>query len=284
MTPFVSKPNSHTGIFRDFCLLISVAVCVSGCGTTNQRTGTEQLLLSDSVDRTVDKLDFEVLAGRKVYLDTTYIKPIKGLQFVNSDYIISSLRHKLTTSGCLIRETRQEADYVLEARVGALGSDSLQVTYGIPASSTLSQAASLVSQTPMIPAIPEMSVGKRDDVMSTSKIVAFAYHRETGTPVWQSGSAISKSDARDTWVLGAGPLQRGSIYPGARFAGLSIRTPHLFGQKDEPERVGRGVSFADAHEFVSPALLEQQLAAAEAAEKESGSAVVPASHEVPADE
>ena len=280
MTRNVAKPETSRAILRRIALLALIAACVAGCGTTNQRNGTEQLLLSDSVDRTVDKLDFGLLAGRKVYLDTTYIKPIKGLLFVNSDYIISSLRHKLTTSGCLIRETREEADYILEARVGALGSDSLQVTYGIPASSTLSQAASLVSQTPMIPAIPEMSVGKRDDVMSTSKIVAFAYHRETGTPVWQSGSAISRSDARDTWVLGAGPLQRGSIYRGARFAGLSIRTPHLFVRPDDPEHVSGDVSFADAHEFVSPALLEQQLAA----ETESDSAIVPASHEVPADE
>lgn len=269
------------------CFQLSLAVmllCTAGCGTTNQRAGTEQLLLSDSVDRTVDKLDFDVLAGRKVFLDTTYIQPIKGLQFVNSDYIISALRHKLTTSGCMIRDTREEADYILEARVGALGSDSLQVTYGIPASSTLSQAASLVARAPMIPAIPEMSVGKRDDVMSTAKIVAFAYHRETGTPVWQSGSAISKSDARDTWVLGAGPLQRGSIYSGAKFAGLSIRNSRLFRRPNPSSAIDGKVTIAHAHEFITPALLEQQLIAAKAAEEDAGSNVVPASHEEVADE
>ena len=95
-----------------------------GCGAAIQRTGTEQLLLSDSVDRAIDQLDLSPLAGRKVYLDTEYMKTFKGANvFINSDYIISALRQKLTTSGCFIQATRLEADYVLEARVGALRTD-----------------------------------------------------------------------------------------------------------------------------------------------------------------
>ena len=246
----------------------------AGCGTTQMRTGTEQLLLSDSVDRTVDKLDFAVLAGRKVFLDTTYIKPVKGVLFVNSDYIVSALRQKLTTSGCLIQETKADADYVLEARVGALGTDSLEVTYGLPASNTISQAASVVSSLP-VPAIPEISVGKRNSALSTSKIVVFAYHRQTGTPVWQSGSAISKSDAKDTWVMGAGPLQRGSIYEGVRFADLRVPLLRSRRQRSLDARP-KPLTIADSHQFTHPAVLEQQLADATA---EAEQKVVPASHE-----
>lgn len=248
---------------------------MTGCGTTQQRTGTEQLLLSDSVDRTVDQLDFGVLSGRKVYLDTTYINPIKGLLFVNSDYIISALRHKLTTSGCLVQTDKAAADYVLEARVGALGTDSLEVTYGLPASNALSQAATLVASAPLAPTIPEISFGKRNAALSTSKIVVYAYHRESGTPVWQSGTAISKSDSKDTWILGAGPLQRGSIYNGARFAGFRIKTPGLLRRKKSPE-APKPLTIADSHQFVHPAVLEQQIADAKAAETQE---IVPASHE-----
>ncbi|MEQ9409042.1 MAG: hypothetical protein RIK87_15000 [Fuerstiella sp.] len=246
-----------------------------GCGTTQQRTGTEQLLLSDSVDRAVDQLDFAPLSGRKVFLDTSYINQVKGLLFVNSDYIVSALRHKLTTSGCLVQDSKEKADYVLEARVGALGTDSLEVTYGMPASNALTQAASLVSGAPVAPTIPELSVGKRNAAMSTSKVVVYAYHRETGTAVWQSGSAISKSDARDTWILGAGPLQRGSIYQGTKFAGFRLRTPDLF-RRNRPAEPASPVTIADAHQFVHPAVLEQQLADARAAEEQK---VVPVAHE-----
>ncbi|MEO2026336.1 MAG: DUF6655 family protein [Fuerstiella sp.] len=255
-------------------VLLAFLLVAAGCGTTQMRTGTEQLLLSDSVDRTVDKLDFAVLAGRKVFLDTTYIKPVKGVVFVNSDYIISALRHKLTTSGCLIQESKAAADYVLEARVGALGTDSLEVTYGMPASTAISQAASVVSSLP-VPAIPEISVGKRNSALSTSKIVVFAYHRETGTPVWQSGSAISKSDAKDTWILGAGPLQRGSIYDSVRFADLKVPLFRSRRQK-RLDSQPTPLTMADSHQFTHPAVLEQQLADAQA---EAELKVVPASHE-----
>ncbi|MCP4786874.1 MAG: hypothetical protein GY903_02645 [Fuerstiella sp.] len=255
-------------------ILLTFLLVAAGCGTTQMRTGTEQLLLSDSVDRTVDQLDFAVLAGRKVFLDTTYVKPVKGVMFVNSDYIISALRQKLTTSGCLIQDSKEAADYVLEARVGALGTDSLEVTYGLPASTAISQAASVVSSVPL-PAIPEISVGKRNSALSTSKIVVFAYHRETGTPVWQSGSAISKSDAKDTWVMGAGPLQRGSIYDNVRFADLKIP---LFRSRRQKRLDARPtpLTMADSHQFTHPAVLEQQLADAHA---EAELKVVPASHE-----
>ncbi|MEP3480799.1 MAG: DUF6655 family protein [Fuerstiella sp.] len=262
--------------------LFSIAIILMvGCGTTQQRTGTEQLLLSEAVDRTVDQLDFSPLSGRKVFLDTTYIRPVKGIVFVNSDYIVSALRQRLTVSGCLIQDNKAQADYVLEARVGALGTDSLEVTYGLPASNALSQAAALVSGAPAMPTIPEISVGKRNATLSTSKIVMYAYHRETGTPVWQSGSAISKSDAKDTWVLGAGPLQRGSIYDGVTFAGINLKLPEMLKSKDPKPESSSDVKFATAHQFVHPAVLEQQLMLAQQNsedKQEPASKVVPASH------
>lgn len=263
--------------------LSTIAIFVMvGCGTTQQRTGTEQLLLSEAVDRTVDQLDFSPLSGRKVFLDTTYIRPVKGVIFVNSDYIVSAIRQRLTVSGCLIQDSKAQADYVLEARVGALGTDSLEVTYGLPASNALSQAASLVSGAPAMPTIPEISVGKRNATLSTSKIVMYAYHRETGTPVWQSGSAISKSDAKDTWVMGAGPLQRGSIYDGVTFAGIPLRMPAMLKSSKPKSESSSDVKFATAHQFVHPAVLEQQLMIAEQNaqdEKKKNDKVIAASHE-----
>lgn len=277
---FLKRPVPQASTSQQTATVLLLCLITIGCGTTQQRTGTEQLLLSDSIDRTVDQMDFGVLSGKSVYLDTTYVRPVKGVIFANSDYIISALRHKLTTSGCLVRSNRDEADYIIEARVGALGTDSLEVTYGVPASSTISQAASLVASAPIVPSIPEMSVGKRNASMSTSKIVAYAYHRESGTPVWQSGAAISKSDSRDTWVMGAGPLQRGTIHDGAKFAGMTIRMPKfLRSKKNEPHQPS-DVTIADAHQFVHPAVLEQQIADAKAAEEAK---VVPASHEQEAD-
>ena len=256
------------------------------------RSGTEQLLLSDAVDRSIDRLDLSALKGKTVLLDTAYITPDKSTDslgmdnYVNSAYIVSTLRQKLITSGCLLKLSAPDADYIVEARVGALGTDALEVTYGIPASNALSTAATLLPAVPMAPTIPEIAIGKRNSSMSTSKIVVFAYHRETGKPVWQSGAAVANSDAKDSWLFGAGPFQKGSIYDGTQFAGSRLRFP--WNPRKRNKTVAR-VRITDSHQFMVPEDLEQRLAtqAAEAngnTENDSNSGVIPASHEEPVKE
>ena len=249
-------------IQRHLILTLCCLLLAGGCGAAIQRNGTEQLLLSDSVDRAIDQLDLSPLAGRKVYLDTEYMKTFKGNNiYINSDYIISALRQKLTTTGCLIQATRLDADYVLEARIGALGTDTMEVTYGIPSSNGIGVAATALSGVPAVPVIPEISVGKRNGVKGVSKVVVFAYHRETSVPVWQSGSAIARTDVRDSWFLGIGPLTRGSVYNGTLLAGNRINSP--FEKKRHSHEV-KPLTMADKHSYVHPAVLEQQLAEAKA--------------------
>ena len=249
-------------IFAAGCVLIA-----AGCGTAVQRNGTEQLLLSDSVDRAIDQLDLSPLSGRTVFLDTTYMQTFKGANvYINSDYITSALRQKLTTTGCLIETTKTEADYVLEARVGALGTDTMEVTYGIPSSGVGAAATALSGvPTPAPATIPEMSVGKRKGAIGVSKIVVFAYHRDSGIPVWQSGAAVARSDAKDSWFLGIGPLSRGNVYDGTTLAGNKINPPF---EKKSARRQVKPLTIADTHSYIHPAVLERQLTEA----KESDSA------------
>ena len=94
-----------------------------------------------------------------------------------------------------------------------------------------------------------------------SKVVVFAYHRETSVPVWQSGSAVARSDARDSWFLGIGPLSRGSVYNGTLLAGNRINSPF---EKKSKSREVLPLTMADKHSYVHPAVLEQQLAEAKA--------------------
>jgi len=189
-------------------------------------SATEQLLTSDAVDQTISSIDFSSLANKKVYFDSAYIKNIKGVGFVNGDYIISSLRQQIVAANCLIQEKKEDADYVVEARVGTLATNGHEVNYGIPASNMLSSAATLVSAAPVIPTIPEISLAKKNNQSASAKISVFAYNQKTRERVWQSGVVQAKSTARDTWILGAGPFQRGTIYKdGAEFAGSKIEIP-----------------------------------------------------------
>ncbi len=199
------------------CVLTTVLGFSSGCGTTKLQEATEQLVLSSAVDRSVSMMDFRPLAGQKVFLDTTYLQNAKSSTFVNADYVTSSMRQQIMAAGCYLQEERNKADVIIEARIGTLGADDHRVTYGIPENNGLSGAATLLAQTPT-PSIPEIAVARRDAREGAAKVAAFAYDRETRIPVWQSGISQSIATSRNTWVLGVGPFQGGSIREGGRLA------------------------------------------------------------------
>ena len=180
------------------------------------------MLLSDAVDRAIARMDFGALAHESVYLDTQYVK-FKEDGTITVDYVISSLRQQMVVAGCLLQEKRDDADYIVEARVGVLGADGHDVNYGVPASSGVNAAASLVTPSAPLPMLPEISLARRTEDMAAVKLAAFAYARESKQPVWQSGTRLSKSEATGTWVLGAGPFKRGTIYDGTEFTAK----PHL---------------------------------------------------------
>ena len=96
---------------------------LAGCGTTRltdtQRTGTEQLLVSNAVDQAISQLDFSQLAGKSVFFDAQYLDGT-----VDRGYLVSSLRQQLLASGCTLQEERAKATYVVEARSGGLGTES----------------------------------------------------------------------------------------------------------------------------------------------------------------
>ena len=183
--------------------------------------------MSDAVDRSIAQMDFTPLAGSTVFLDSKYIRQVKGAGFINSDYIVASLRRRIMTSGCVLEDRLDAADFVVEVRVGALGTDGHEITYGIPASQALNATANLVASGPIVPTIPEISLAKRDERRAEVKIAVFAYHRETKQPILQPGVVKGTSMAKSTWFLGAGPFEQGSIYESVQLAGLPIEVDAL---------------------------------------------------------
>ena len=227
--PVYKNASKFTWVFPGLFVLpaLMLSLAIAGCGTTTTRIATEQLLMSDAVDQAISQIDFHSLRGEKVFLDTLYLHSVKGVGFVNSEYIISSIRQQLTAAQCLIQDTRESADIIVEPRVGALGTDGHEVVYGLPQSGSITSAAAILSSSP-IPAIPEISFGKSNAQSGIAKVIVFAYDRETRKPVWQSGIAKAESTSSNTWYLGAGPFQKGSIYQGMRFAGQKLpQAPHL---------------------------------------------------------
>ena len=228
----------------------------AGCGTTRSsdttRTATEQLLISDAVDRAVEQIDVRMLEGQAVYLDEAKI----GSTVVDRDYLISSLRQHMLASGCVLKEKREDADFVLEARTGALGTDRNDLLFGIPATNV----PQVVPLTGVPAAIPEIPFAKRSLQRAVAKLAVFAYHRETGEPVWQSGLAMSESTSQGFWVLGAGPFQKGTIYNGTKFPGQGLKTKEHNLPLAQQTRVLDRAVFSSPHDFSKPAANEALVA------------------------
>jgi hypothetical protein len=304
--PESGVPSALVGARRPHCaplrrcrqwvvLLLAMlsGLLLSGCGKTIRSDATEQLILSDAVDRSVRNIDFSPLSGRDCFLDTTYLKTTKSPTFVNADYLTSSLRNQALAAGCHLVEKETEAELIIEPRVGTLGADIHDVTYGIPSNNVISQAASVAAAaTPSAPiaapmaSIPEISIARREDQTAAAKIAVFALDAKTKLPVWQSGISVANSSARDWWVLGIGPFQNGSIYDKTQFAGRKFRLPLIGSTPDDEQR--QAISLDEQYVFTPPKpevpAPEIELTSGEEAEKKDGEPKpAPAAEEAPAE-
>jgi hypothetical protein len=195
-----------------------LGVALLGCGTTRMtdspRAATEMLLVSQAADNAVAQIDFSPLAEKRVYLDASGVPE----QIADKGYLVSLIKQQLVAGGALLQDDKTRADYVVELRVGGLGTDRHSLLIGSP-------AVSLPSVMPGIPTnIPEIALVKKNDQRGVAKVAVFAYSRITGRAVWQSGTVEAMSHAKDTWLFGAGPFSSGSIRRRTELAGEPLPT------------------------------------------------------------
>lgn len=215
-----------------------LALVATGCGTTRmtdtQRAASEMLLVSQAIDNAVAQLDFSPLQTKTVFLDTQYLDGT-----VDKGYLISSLRQHLLASGALIQEDRLKSTYVVEPRSGAIGTDKHSLLIGSP-------QVTLPSITAVpITSIPEIALVKKTDQKGVAKIAVFAYNRQTGRALWQSGTIEANSTLKDTWVFGAGPFSRGTIRKETELAGEplpKVPLPFIDTKSEEKDQATSGVT------------------------------------------
>lgn len=216
------------------------------------------MLASDAVDHAVSHLDFSPLAGQKVFFDDKFLQQppgvIIGVGVVNQIYVASALRQHLLASGVLLADKLENADIVMEARVGILGADRHDLTYGLPASAANNLAATAATAATQVPiVIPEVSLARRVDQTAAAKIACYAYARDTRERIWQSGTSLARSTSKDSWLFGAGPFQKTTVENGVQFAGTSFSP---FGRGPKKQKIDaafdRSVVFKDGHRVKPP--------------------------------
>ncbi len=168
--------------------------CTSTTTSNTARTGVEQILVSNSVDQALDKVDFRPFAGSRIFIDDQYI------DCVDKNYVVASVRHRVLRTGATIAPNPEESDVVLELRAGVVGTDTSDSFVGIP-EITL----------PGMVTLPEVRLINRSYQTGTAKIGIVAYDTESKQVLGDGGLTMARSDDSNWYVMGVGPFQRGSV-------------------------------------------------------------------------
>jgi len=226
-------------------VLAGVLMLNTGCGTVKTtgtaRSGTEQLLLTNAWDSALQKIDFRPLTGVPVYLDTANINAT-----IDQGWIISSLRQALLQQGVLLRAKPEQAQWIVEARVGAYGTDEHTLLIGIPQTTIPATVTGVPQGT-----IPEIPVAKRSEQQAIAKLALFAYDRASGQIVWNSGTMLDTANAKDVYVAGVGPIQSGTIRGGTEFVGIKLP---LTSESARPDDLNSPETAKSAVPFSTPAI------------------------------
>jgi hypothetical protein len=168
-------------------------------------------VLTSAWDNALEKVDFRPLTGVPVYLDTTNVTA------VDQGWVVSSLRQAMLAQGVLLRPKPEQAQWIVEARVGAYGTNEDSFLVGVPQTTVPPTVTGIPSGT-----IPEISFMKRSNQEGVAKLALFAYDRASGQFVWNSGTMMATANAKNVYLGGLGPIKSGSIMNGAEFAGIRL--------------------------------------------------------------
>ena len=227
------------------CAIAILVATLCGCSSTRtsntSRTATEQILLSAAIDRSLSNVSFDQLRNQRVFIDDKY------LDSVDKAYLMGTLRHRTLAAGGMLAAGADDADVVLEARSGGIGTDTEESFVGIPSVGIPGMAIS----------IPDIKLISRNTQLGSAKIGLIAYSPKTGAAVGLGGqsSALTKND--DMYVLGMGPYRSGEVRadreasigyqpPTGTFANLWSSKPTKLASKNPISLVdGQAVRMAD---------------------------------------
>ncbi len=171
-------------IFGAGIFLIVAALVGGGCAsyrlTNPPRSATEQLLLSSAADRALVSVDLSVFLNQRVFLDATYFDGY------DSKYAIGEIRDALNRAGALLEPDARDAGIIIEARAGALSTDSADTLIGVPNTGLPIPLAGTVS-------IPEVALYKSEKQFAYAKIALLAYANQSRAHVFSSGPLAGKS-------------------------------------------------------------------------------------------
>jgi len=182
--------------------LAMACLCLCGCNTYREseppRTATEQLLLSTAADRALRSADLAIFANHMVFVDGTYFDSY------DPKYVLGTIRDALSRAGALLAPDAGKAEIILEARSGALSTDSGEGLFGIPAMGAPIPLTGAVS-------IPQVALYTSKRMNSTAKIALLGYSRASLRHIYSSGPLVGFARDNKYDILGFIKIHRTTI-------------------------------------------------------------------------
>lgn len=179
-------------------LMLAAVMNLCGCASTatsnTARTAKEQMLLSNAVDQSLDKVDFTPLYRQKVLVEE------KFLECVDKPYVVGSVRHRVMRAGGILVSDAEQAEVVMELRSGGVGTDTAESYVGTPEIAL-----------PGMLTIPEIRLAERKTQYGYSKIGMVIYDKSSGKVLGDGGMSMAQADDNNWYVFGVGPFQNGSL-------------------------------------------------------------------------
>lgn len=259
--------------------LLCGGLALTGCGTVRNtntaRSGTEQMLLSSAFDEALRRIDFSPLENAPVYFET------KNIEAVDKGWVISSIREAMLVRGVRLMEKPEQASVIVEARIGALGTDDFSFLIGIPQITVPATITGMPMGT-----IPEIALMKKADQKALSKVALFAYDKASGGVVWTSGTSAGFANSRNLFIGGLGPIQSGTHKRNPEFMGVvlpqmtvqPVPIPILPWSEEDPDASKKAALKSDKTDSKTPAstskpMIDKNLNSPEMGGQEPGTVV-----------
>lgn len=180
------------------CLFTLILLTSVGCTTAKTsntaRTSTEQLLISNAVDQSLNKIDFTPFRGQTVFLNEKYV------DCVDKPYVIASVRHRILKAGGRLVDSADKSSVTVELRSGAVGTYSTDSFVGVP---------EIVL--PGVVTLPEVRLAERKAQHGLAKLGLVAYETTTGASLGTGGMSLANSQDNNWYVAGTGPFRSGNL-------------------------------------------------------------------------
>ena len=168
--------------------LLALAACSTARESEPGRTATEQLLFSVAAERAVDQLALDIPPDTKVFVDPAYVEG------TDSKYLLSTIRNRVLKHGAALVDGKEQADTVIEPRIGAISIDRGKMLVGTPGFDIPMPLAGDLG-------FPNLAIYKTDTQQGVIKVAATSYDPKTGKLIKDQEPVYGFSHKTDQVVL-----------------------------------------------------------------------------------